>query len=150
LDNWAKLKEFLAHIEKRTLDYHASQLFKARQWREQKITGWNQRIETPGSQFQEAALLNCSDGAREGILDLAGRPRNICFVQGLVSDRIQTILRSRNYQSFDEIAETAPVEESAMTSRQERYKGEGFMSLNVAFVVKLVTLPVSVTYGRHG
>jgi len=32
LDNWAELKEFLrnSYIEKRTLDFHASQLFKAR------------------------------------------------------------------------------------------------------------------------
>jgi hypothetical protein len=41
-----------------------------------------------GSQFREAALLNCSEGARKDILDLSDRLRNICFVQGLVSDRI--------------------------------------------------------------
>jgi hypothetical protein len=33
LDSWAELKEFLenSYIENRTLDFHASQLFKARQ-----------------------------------------------------------------------------------------------------------------------
>ena len=56
---------------------------------------------------------------------MSDRLRNICFVQGLASDRIQTIVRSRNYCNFDEIAETALVEESAIISRQERYRAEG-------------------------
>jgi hypothetical protein len=75
--------------------------------------------------FCESALLNSSDGACEGILDLSDRLRNICLVQGLASDRIQTIVWSRNYRNFDEIAETALVEESAITSKQERYGAEG-------------------------
>jgi hypothetical protein len=127
LDNWAELKEFLksSYTEKRTLDFHASQLFKARQGKDEKIAEWIQRIQTLGSQFRESALLNCSEGAREGILDLSDRLRNICFVQGLVSDRIQTIVRSRNCCKFDEISETALVEESALLSKQDRYRAEG-------------------------
>jgi hypothetical protein len=127
LNSWAELKEFLqnAYIEKRTLDFHASQLFKARQGKDEKVADWIHNIQTLGSQFREAALLNCSEGAREGILDLSDRLRNICFIQGLASDRIQTIVRSRNYQNFDEIAETALVEESAIASKQERYRTEG-------------------------
>lgn len=127
LANWVDLKEFLqnAYIEKRTLDFHASQLFKANQGKDENVTDWIQRIQTLGSQFREAALLNCRDSAREGILDLADRLRNICFVQGLASDRIQTIVRSRNYQTFDDIAETALSEESAIASTMERYRVEG-------------------------
>ena len=127
LDKWTELKEFLqnSYIEKRTLDFHASQLFKARQGKEERVTDWIHKIQTLGSQFREAALLNCKDGAREGILDLADRLRNICFIQGLASDRIQTIVRSRNYQNFDEIAEMALVEESAIASRHDRYRLEG-------------------------
>jgi len=34
-------------------------------------------------------------------------------------------MRSRNYQNFDEIVETALVEESAIASRQYRYRLEG-------------------------
>ena len=89
------------------------------------MTDWIHKIKTLSSQLREAALLNCSVGAREGILDLADRLRNICFIQGLASDRIQTIVRSRNYQHFHEIAETALVEESAIESRQYRYRKEG-------------------------
>jgi len=98
LHNWAELKEFLKnlYIEKRALDFHASQLFKARQGEDEKIADWIQRIQMLGLQFRKSALLNCSDGAQEGILDLSDRLRNICFVQGLASDRIQTIVWSRN------------------------------------------------------
>ena len=127
LNNLSELKEFLqnSYIEKRTLDFHASQLFKAKQGKDERVTHWIHNIQTLGSQFREAALLNCNDGAREGILDLADRLRNICFIQGLASDRIQTIVRSRNYQTFDEIAETALVEESAIESRLDMYRWEG-------------------------
>ena len=89
------------------------------------MTDWIQRIQTLGSRFRESALLNCSEGAREGMLDLSDRLRNICFVQGLVSDRIQTIVRSRNFLTFDEIAETALVEESTIASKLDRYGTEG-------------------------
>ena len=127
LDSWADLNEFLqnSYIEKRTLDFHASQLFKARQGKDERVTDWIHKIQTLGSQFREAALLNCSEGAREGILDLADRLRNICFIQGLASDRIQTLVRSRNYENVDEVAEPALVEESAVASRQDRYRLDG-------------------------
>jgi len=107
IESWAELKEFLqnTYIEKRTLDFHASQLFKARQGKDEKVADWIHKIQTLRSQFREAALLNCKEGAREGIVDLSDRLRNICFIRGLASDRIQTIVRSRNYQNFDEIAE---------------------------------------------
>jgi len=119
--------EFLqnTYIEKRPLDFHASQLFKIRQGKDENVADWIHKVQTLGSQFREAALLNCREGAREGKLDLSDRLRNICFIQGLASDRIQTIVRSRNYQNSDEIAETALVEESAIASKQERYRAEG-------------------------
>ena len=99
-------------------------LFKARQGKNERVTDWIHKIQTLRSQFHEAVLWNCKDGAREGILDLADRLHIICFIQGLASDRIQTIVQSRNYQNFDEIAETALVEESAIASRQDKYRLE--------------------------
>jgi hypothetical protein len=65
--------------------------------------------------------MDCED-ERAGILTLSDKLRNICFVQGLFSDRIQTIVRSRKHEDFDEIAETALEEESAMVSKAERYR----------------------------
>jgi len=131
LDSWLQLKEFLqnSYIEKRTLDFHASQLFKAKQEKDERLTDWIHKIQTLGSKFREATLLNCNEGTTEGILDLADRLRNICFIQRLASDRIQTIVRSRNYQNFDEIAETALVEDSFIASRLDRLSvGRNFHS----------------------
>jgi hypothetical protein len=56
------------------------------------MADWIHKIQTLGSQFHEAALLNCSEDGREGILDLSDPLRNICFIQGLASNEIQTIV----------------------------------------------------------
>ena len=52
---------------------------------------------------------------------LADTLSNICFVQGIFSDRIQTIVRSSNGSTFDGIAETALEEESAIFSTNDQY-----------------------------
>jgi hypothetical protein len=126
LENWIELKEFLknTYIEKRTLDFYANTLFKAKQEKADSVSDWIQKIQGLGSKFREAALTNCIDEERPGILMLSDRLRNTCFVQGLIPDRIQTMVRSRNQDDFDEIAETAIEEESAMNSKLERYKGQ--------------------------
>jgi hypothetical protein len=104
------LRKFLrnTYVEKRTLDFHANQLFQARQEKSENISGWIQRIQALGSKFREAALKDCTQAERAGILTL--------------SDRLQTIVRSRNQDDFDEIAETALEEESAIFSKNEPYK----------------------------
>jgi hypothetical protein len=74
LDNWLRLECLQnTYIEKRTPDFHPSQKFKARQRKDEKVADWIHKIQILGSQFREAALLNCSEGAREGILDLSDR-----------------------------------------------------------------------------
>ena len=124
LENWEELKEFFknTYTEKRTLDFHANQLFSTKQSKVETVSEWIQRVQKLGSKFREAALRDCESDERAGILTLADKLRNICFVQGLYSDRIQTIVRSRNHSTFDEIAETALEEESAIFSKTERYK----------------------------
>jgi hypothetical protein len=51
IDNWTEIKEFLrnSYIQKQTLDYRASQLFKAKQAKDERVTDWIQRIQTLGS-----------------------------------------------------------------------------------------------------
>jgi homospermidine synthase len=112
------------YIEKGTLDFHANTLFKAKQEKADSVSDWIQKIQGLGSKFREAALTDCTDEERPGILTLSDRLRNIFFVKGLNSDRIQTTVRSRNQDDFDEIAETALEEESAINSKLERYKGQ--------------------------
>jgi hypothetical protein len=111
LENREELKEFLrnTHIKKRTLDFHANQLFRAKQNKSESVSDWIKRIQTLGSKFRESAFLDCNEDERAGIL---------CFTQGLCSDRIQTIVRSRNLEDFDDIVETALEEESAIISKQ--------------------------------
>jgi hypothetical protein len=110
------------YIEKRMLDYHTNQLFSARQDRSESISDWIQKIQRLWSKFREAALHDCKPGERARILTITDKLRNICFVQGLYLDRIQTIMRSQNPHNFDEIAETALKEESAIVSKFDWYK----------------------------
>jgi hypothetical protein len=126
LDNWEELKEFLRnmYIEKRTLDFHANQLFKAKQHKVENLSEWIQKIQMLGSKFRASALQDCCENEKAGILSLSDKLRNIRFIQGLYSYRIQMIVHSRNNESFDDIAETALEEESAMISKHERYKGD--------------------------
>jgi hypothetical protein len=124
------------YIEKRTLDFHANQIFKARQGKSDSVSEWIQKIQTLGSKFREAALTDCTDEERAGILTLSDRLRNICFMQGLYLDRIQTTVRSRNYNDFDEIVETALEEESAIVSKLERYKGQDSSSVQCTICKK--------------
>jgi uncharacterized paraquat-inducible protein A len=128
---WIESREFLrnTYVEKRSLDFLANQLFRARQRKSENISEWIQKIQTLGLKFREAALISCAQAERAGILTLSDRLRNICFVQGLQTDRIQTIVRSRNQDNFNEIAETALEEESAIFSKNQRYKGPETNSL---------------------
>ena len=121
LENWVELREFMrnTYTEKRTLDFHATHLFVATQGKRESISENVQRLR---SKFREAALQKCEGDERVGIVSLLDKLRNICFVQGILSDRIQIIFRSRNSTTFDEIAETALEEESAIFSKNERYK----------------------------
>jgi hypothetical protein len=115
VENLADIKEFLQNtfIEKRFQVFHARRPVKAREERDEKVAKWLHKVHTLGPQFREAALLNCSERTRESILDFSDHLRKICFIQGLASYRIQTMMRNRNYKNFD-IAETALVEESAL------------------------------------
>jgi len=87
LENWEELKEFLKNIytEKRTLDYRANQ-FSTKQSKSESVSEWMQRVQKLGSKFIEAALQDCKQDERAGMLTLADKLRNICFVQGLYSD----------------------------------------------------------------
>jgi hypothetical protein len=61
LENWEELKEFLrnTYMEKRTLDYHANQLFSTKQTEGESVSVRIQRIQKVGSKFREVALQDC-------------------------------------------------------------------------------------------
>jgi hypothetical protein len=58
-------------------------------------------------EFKEATLHNCEPDGKVGIFTITYKLRNICFVQGLCSNRVQKMVWSRNHDNFDEIAKTA-------------------------------------------
>jgi molybdopterin-guanine dinucleotide biosynthesis protein len=97
-------------------------LFGAKQGKNESISEWIQNIQRLSSKFREAALQDCEDDERIGIIALADKLRDICLVQGISSERIQTIVCSRNGNTFDEIAKTALEEENAIFSKNERYR----------------------------
>jgi hypothetical protein len=97
----------------------------------------NVRIQTLVSLFCAEALLNCSEGVREGILNLSDSLSNTNFVQGLSSTHIQMLVRNRNYRIFYEIEETAFVEESALVSKRDRHGSEGGILSKCSFCDKI-------------
>ena len=78
-------------------------------------------------------------------MDLSELVRNICFIRGLDSDRIPKIVRSRNYQNFDEMVETVLVKESAIASKKERHRAEGMSAYRCSNCGHRVTRVTSVT-----
>ena len=131
--------EFLknTYTQNRTLDYHANHLFSTKQSKAEGVPELIQHIQKLGSKFREAVLQDCEQDERAGILTLADKLRNICFIQGLYSDTIQTIVRSRNHSNFDDIAETTLEKESAIFSKNERYKNSNAESPKCSICNKL-------------
>jgi hypothetical protein len=99
---------------KRTLDYHANQLFSTKQSKAESVSEWIQRVQKLGSKFTEAALQDSKQDERAGILTLADKVRNLCFVSVLYCDRIQMTVRSSSHSSFDDMAQTDLEEERAI------------------------------------
>jgi hypothetical protein len=62
------------------LDFYATQLFGTRQGKNDSISEWIQNIQRISSKFREAALQDCKDDEWVGIIALADKFRNICFV----------------------------------------------------------------------
>jgi hypothetical protein len=89
--------------------------------------------------FREEVLLNGSESAKQEILELSVRLRNICLIQGLSSDGIQTTVRSRNCRDFDETIDTALEEERALVSEQDRSGAKETHCVGVVVVVKQAT-----------
>jgi hypothetical protein len=55
LDKWEELREFFrnTYVERCTLDFHANQLFRAKQEKTENVSEWIQKIQALGSKFRE-------------------------------------------------------------------------------------------------
>jgi hypothetical protein len=75
LENWWELRAFLrdTYTEKRTLDCHITQLFGAKQSKSESISEWILNGQRRSSKFREAAVQDCEEDERVGIVALADK-----------------------------------------------------------------------------
>jgi hypothetical protein len=69
-------------------------MFSARQERNKSVASWGSRIDEMQTELREAAKRVCKPEELLGAVGLINHLGNVCFVQGLNSERIQTIVRS--------------------------------------------------------
>jgi hypothetical protein len=72
------------------------------------------------SDFRDAAIEGATSSELCGITKLVSQLQKACFIQGLVNERIQTVVRARNPTHITEAAEIGTEEESALFSAKEK------------------------------
>ena len=124
IETWENLKTFLLNTyrDSRTLDYYLAELFTSKQNRNENVNEWIQRIQKMRARVREGAMLACNDLEKPGVEFFLEYMTKLCCINGLVNDKIQTIIKSRNLHNLNEIAEVALSEEGAMLSRLGKFK----------------------------
>jgi hypothetical protein len=94
---WREVRQLLEenYDVKRTLDFYACRMFSSRQGIHESVASWSSRIDTIQSQLREAAFRTCSEEEVIGAMGLISHLAKACFVQGLINERIQTIVRAK-------------------------------------------------------
>ena len=94
---WALVKGILEenYAVRRTLDYYACKMFSARKEKNESVASWENRIDEMQTELREAAKRVCTPEEIRGAVGLIGHLGKACFIQGLSSERIQTIVRSK-------------------------------------------------------
>jgi hypothetical protein len=106
---------------KRTLDFYACRMFSSRQGVHESVASWSSRIDTMQSQLREAAFRICSEEEVIGAMGLINHLSKACFVQGLINERVQTIVRAKGETALlSTCIDCALEEESAIMSAKER------------------------------
>ena len=67
-------------------------------------------------------MLACNELEQPGVDFIINYTQRLCFVNGLSDDKIQMIVKSRNFANFNEMAELALSEESAIESRMGKFR----------------------------
>jgi len=94
---WALVKVILEenYPVRRTLDFYACRMFSARQEKGEGVASWGSRIDELQTELREAAKRVCKPEVLLGAIGLINQLGKASFIQGLHSERIQTIVRSR-------------------------------------------------------
>jgi hypothetical protein len=120
---WALVKGILEeyYAVRRTLDFYACRMFSARQEKGESVASWGSRIDEMPSELREAARRVCRPEGIQGAVGLIGHLGKACFVQGLQSGRIQTIVRSTGESVLlSQAVEISLEEEGAILSIREK------------------------------
>ena len=120
---WALVKGILEenYAIRRTLDFYACKMFSARQEKYESVASWGSRIDEMQTELREAARRICRPEEILGAVGLICHLGKACFVQGLNSERIQTIVRSRGESiSLSQAVEISLEEECALLSIKEK------------------------------
>jgi hypothetical protein len=72
------------------------------------------------SAFRDAAIEGETSSEMCGITKLVSQLGKACFIQGLVNERIQTVVRARNPAHITEATEIGTEEECALLSAKEK------------------------------
>ena len=121
--SWELVKAILEenYATRRTLDYYACKMFSARQSKGESIASWGNKIDALQTDLREAARRVCKPEEILGAIGLINHLGKACFIQGLFSERIQTIVRSRGESILlSQAIEISLEEESAILSVKER------------------------------
>jgi hypothetical protein len=158
---WRDVKQILEenYGVRRTFDYYACRMFSSRQGVSEGIAPWSSRIDTMQSELREAAYRIYEDEEVVGAMGLINHLAKACFVQGLSSERIQTIVRSKGETALlSTCIDAALEEESAILSARERgfsvprnynvFKGPGRVSTNVSSSSACGREQVAIVSGR--
>jgi len=120
---WELVKGILEenYAIRRTLDYYACKMFSARQDKGESVASWGSRIDEMQTDLREAARRVCKDEEIKGAVGLINHLGKACFIQGLHSERIQTIVRSRGESILlSQAIEISLEEEGAILSVREK------------------------------
>lgn len=120
---WESIRTILEdnYSIRRTIDFYACQMFNAKQGAQESIVAWASRLDGLQTQFKEAAARSCEVSELGGAVSLIFMMGRACFTQGLYSERIQTIVRSRDAKmNFSQCVEVALEEESALMSNRDK------------------------------
>lgn len=126
--SWALVKGILEenYAVRRTLDFYACRMFSARQERNESVASWGSRIDEMQTELREAAKRVCKPEELLGAVGLINHLGKACFVQGLNSERIQTIVRSRGESILlSQAVEISLEEEGAILSNREKSAAGG-------------------------
>jgi hypothetical protein len=120
---WALVKGILEenYAIRRTFNFYACKMFSACQEKNESIASWRSRIDEMQTELREAAGRICRPEEILGAVWLICHLGKACFVQGLNSERIQTIVRSRGESiSLSQAVEASLEEECALLSIKEK------------------------------